>query len=143
ACPRANSPIPPARTRDTVRRRVRYVAPCGLPLAAFPRGLLVEARLAGAVPKRRLDFGKRDAPRMEHDEEMVEEIGRFLDHAAAVLGDGGDSDFDRLLAEFFRAVGHALVDQFAGVGDAGIGLRTRLDALFEVLEGVRGHGAPP
>ena len=93
--------------------------------------------------ERRFDFGKRDAARMQHDEQMIEEIGRFRDHAVAILGDGGDGDLDRFLAEFLGAMGHALVDQLAGVGGADIRLRARLHALFEVVEGERRHGAPP
>ena len=89
---------------------------------AFAGGLLIKAGLLRAALQLTFDFSERDASRMEHHEQMVEKIGRFGDDPVAVLGEGGDGNFDRLLAELLGAVRHASIDERPRV-------RTRRDPL--------------
>ena len=79
------------------------------------------------------------AARVQHHEQMVEEVGGFGDHPAAILGDRGDGDFDRFLAKLFGAMRDALVEQRAGIGGPGLGLGPVADALFQVVNGEWRH----
>src|SRR5580704_3364438 len=90
------SPIRRGRTRGRAKRPARCAAP--LCLAALARRLLVEARLQRTRAEFGLDFRKRDAAGMEHDQEMVEHVGGFADHALTVFADRGNRRLDRLLA---------------------------------------------
>ena len=66
--------------------------------------------------ERRLDLGELDAARLQHNEQMVEQVGGLGDQVLAILGHGRERGLHRLLAELLGAMRHALVDQLAGIG---------------------------
>src|SRR4051794_11400998 len=82
---------------------------------ALTGGLLVEARIGGALGEHGLDLGELDAARLEHNEQMIKQVGCLGDQVLAILGYGGKGGLHRLLAELLGAMRHALVEQFAGV----------------------------
>ena len=79
--------------------------------------------------ERRLHLRERDPARREHDQQMVDEVGRLRDQPLTILLDRGDHGLDRLLAELLGAMRHALVEELARVG----GVRARLRALLYAL----------
>ena len=80
-----------------------------------------------------LDLGERDAARLQHDEQMVEQVGGLGDQVLAILADRRERGLDRLLAELLGAMRHALVEQLAGVGLLGARRGALVHAGFEVV----------
>ena len=87
-----------------------------------------------ALGEHGLDLRQRDAARMQHHEQMVEQVGGLAGQMLVVLVDGGDHGLDRLLAELLGAMGDAAIDELARIGDVGAGLGAFLDAFFEVSQ---------
>ncbi len=96
--------------------------------------------LRRAFRQHRLDILERDAARLEHDEEMIKQVGRFRRDLLAAFADRGEPGFDRFLAELLGAMGDAFVEQRARLGGLGARLGARRHALFEVTQGELGAG---
>src|SRR5262249_17193654 len=128
----------PARRYGRGRSRPRYVAPSPCS-AALARRLFGQSRLARALGELCLDVRERDAARLEHDQQMVDEVGSFGDQARAILLDRRQHGLDRLFAQLLGAMRHALVEELARVGRIGARFRPRLDALFKLVEAEVGH----
>src|SRR5262249_21367321 len=97
-----------------------------------------------APPPRRLGelclhVGERNPARLEHDQQVVDEVGGFRDQARAILLDRRQHGLDRLLAELLGAMRHALVEQPARIRGMGARLRALVHALFEIAEGEVRH----
>ncbi len=69
-----------------------------------------------------------DAARLEHDQQVIEQVGGLRDQPLAVLGDRRERGLDRLLAELLGAMRHALVEQLARIGRLGARLRALVHA---------------
>ena len=83
---------------------------------ALARRLLVEAGLRGSRAERRFDLGKLHAPRFQHDQQMVEQVGGLVNQVLAIVADGGKRGLHRLFAELLGAMLDALVEELARVG---------------------------
>src|SRR5262249_14143380 len=81
--------------------------------------------------------------RLEHDQQVVDEVGGFRDQARAILLDRRQHGLDRFLAELLGAMRHALVEQPARIGGMGARLRALVHALFEIAEGDVRHRLCP
>src|SRR5438477_6140851 len=103
------------------------------------RRLLVKAGDADALRQRGLHLVERYGARLEQNQKMIKQIGRFGDQPLAAFTDRRQRGLDRLLAELLGAMRHALVEQLARIG----GLGTRGGALFDagrqVVEGEARH----
>src|SRR6516225_3589120 len=82
------------------------IAPCS---ATRSRSLLLQACLAGALRQRRLDLRERNPARLEHDQQMIDQICGFRDQPRAILGHCRERRLYRLLAELLRAIFHAAI----------------------------------
>src|SRR5208282_2577660 len=108
---------------------------------ACPRSLALARRLllVAALPRAALQFAhhglKRDAARLQHDEQMIEHVGGFGANRLFVLSCRGDRQFDRLLAELAGAMGGALVQQAAGIGLAAARFGAARDCFGEIVKG--------
>src|SRR5579884_575631 len=109
---------------------------------AFARGLLLEPRLPGARAKLGFDLIKADAARVQHDHQVVQQVGRFRDHALVVLADRGERGFDGLFAQLLGAMIDAAIEQLARIGWLGTGPRPVLHTLFQVMKCKSGHWPP-
>ena len=116
---------------------------CGIMPCLRTRGLFLEPGLALALGEHRLDLRQRDAARMQHHQQMVEQVGGLAGQMLVVLVDGGDHGLDRLLAELLGAMGDAAIDELARIGDVGARLGAFLDAFFEVLQCEVSHDGLP
>jgi hypothetical protein len=76
---------------------------------------------------------------MQHDQKMVEHVGRFADQAVAVLARRCDHGLDRLFAELLGALRCAPVEQLARVGFLGRRLGALIDALLKIADGKFAH----
>ena len=83
----------------------------------------------------RLDLGERDAARLQHHQQMIEQVGGLGDQALAVFADRRERGLDRLLAELLGAMRHALVEQLARVGLLGARRGALVHARFEIVRG--------
>src|SRR5262245_31932259 len=125
--------MPPTRcatASDKARCRFRFAGPSStLPslyswsmifrdhaLSALTRRLLVEPRLHGARFQRGLDLGELHAARLEHDQQMIDEVGGLGDQVLAILRHRGQRRLHRLLAELLGAMDDTPVDQLASIG---------------------------
>src|ERR1700722_1415278 len=91
------------------------------------RRLFLVTTLCGPFAQFVHDRRQVHPPGAEHDEKVVENIGRLGADGALILCRGGDREFDRFFSEFARAIRGALIEQAASVG----GLSARLGALVD------------
>src|SRR5579863_342921 len=99
---------------QSAREKVRYgetscSVRCSIRIAsaALARRFFVEARLTGARAKFGLDLVEADAAGMQHNQQVIEHVGRFADQTRFILADRGDDRLDRFFAEFLGALGDA------------------------------------
>jgi hypothetical protein len=90
-----------------------------------------------------LDVRERDPARLQHHQQMIDEIGALRDQPLAILADGGKRGLDRLLAQLLGAMGDAAVEQLAGIGQVGARLGALLDPFLQVFQGEIGHSQAP
>jgi hypothetical protein len=104
------------------------------PGRAAPPGLLRDARGALARLEHGHHLGQRHVPGREHDEEVIEHIGRFRGELRAVAAHRLDDGLDGFLAELLGAFLRALGKELRGPGTVGIGALARLDGGGEPFE---------
>src|SRR6266536_5200868 len=107
--------------------------------APLARRLFGPSRLARAFGELCFHVRQRDPARLEHAQQVVDEVGGFSDQARAILLDSRQHGLDRLLAELLGAMRHALVEEPARVRRVRARLRALLHALFEIAEGEIRH----
>ena len=120
---RVGAQLRPLRAREDAvgrERRRRCAGPSRL-----------RSRLPRATPSRRgpiwpvrarelrLDLVERDAARLEHDQQVVEQVGGLGDQRARVLADRGERRLDRLLADFLAQCSTPSSSSLRGVGRLG------------------------
>src|ERR1051326_4547330 len=125
------SPSPTRCSMETLSRQM-------LPVRAGR--FFLESRFLGAGFEQGLDLRELDAAGVQHDQEVIQHVGGFPDHAIAVLGGDRQHGLDGLLAEFLGALRGALIEELAGVGLLGRGGGAVDDALLQVSEGELAHG---
>jgi hypothetical protein len=79
-----------------------------------------------------LNLRQRDAARVQHHEEVVEQVRGLAGEMLVVLVNRGDHGFDRLLPELLGAMGYAAVEELARIGNVAARLGALADAVFEI-----------
>ena len=103
---------------------------------ALPRRFFLKPRLVRPPRQRRFHLRQRNLARLKHHQQVVDEIGGFGDQPVTILGRRGERGLHALLAELLGAMGDALVEQCARIGDLGARLRA-------LVQGERGQGGLP
>ena len=89
-----------------------------------------------------LDFGQRDVARFQQHEQMKQHVGAFRDQMRAIVFDGRNDGFHRLLAELLGAMLRTLVQQLARIGYVAARRRAGIDGGCKIVDRKTAHKWP-
>src|SRR5664279_5426714 len=103
-------------------------------LVALARRLFFQSGHARALRQCSLDFLKFHAARLQKHQQVKQQVSAFGDQMVAIVLDGGDHGFHRLLAQFLGAMLRPLVQKLARIGRLSSRRRAGIDGGGEIVE---------